>query len=144
MLGYTCKIVGTEQGVSHPEKTFSSCFAEPFITHHPEIYGDLLEEKIKKHNTNVWLLNTGWLKNGNRMDLNTTRSIVNMISNGFNMGEFKQHKQFNFSVPISLPNVETNYLQPELNWNSIDEYEKEASNIHEEFCVEFEIKFGSK
>lgn len=144
MLGYTCKIVGTEQGVSHPEKTFSSCFAEPFITHHPEIYGDLLEEKIKKHYTNVWLLNTGWLKNGNRMDLNTTRSIVNMISNGFNMGEFKQHKQFHFSVPISLPNVETNYLQPELNWNSVDEYEKEANNMYEEFCLEFENKFGTK
>jgi ATP-dependent phosphoenolpyruvate carboxykinase len=67
-----------------------------------------------------------------------------MISNGFNMGEFKQHKQFHFSVPISLPNVETNYLQPELNWNSVDEYEKEANNMYEEFCLEFENKFGTK
>lgn len=26
----------------------------------PQVYADLLADKIEKHNTNVWLVNTGW------------------------------------------------------------------------------------
>jgi hypothetical protein len=27
---------------------------------HPAVYAELLAEKVKKHKTNVWLINTGW------------------------------------------------------------------------------------
>lgn len=26
----------------------------------PQVYADLLADKIEKHKTNVWLVNTGW------------------------------------------------------------------------------------
>jgi phosphoenolpyruvate carboxykinase (ATP) len=143
MLGYTCKITGTEQGVSQPIGTFSSCFAEPFITRHPCVYGDLLKKKIIKHDTNIWLLNTGWLKSGERMDLAVTRSIVNMVSDGTDMGPFVEHPQFKFMVPALLNGVDVHYLSPELNWDNVDEYHTAATDLVEEFRTESESKFGA-
>lgn len=58
--GYTAKIAGTEQGVKEPTPTFSACFGEAFLPLKPQVYADLLFEKIHKHNVNVWLVNTGW------------------------------------------------------------------------------------
>jgi phosphoenolpyruvate carboxykinase (ATP) len=58
--GYTAKIAGTEQGVKEPTPTFSACFGEAFLPLKPQVYADLLLDKINKHGTNVWLVNTGW------------------------------------------------------------------------------------
>lgn len=58
--GYTAKIAGTEQGVKEPTPTFSACFGEAFLPLKPQVYADLLFEKIHKHGANVWLVNTGW------------------------------------------------------------------------------------
>merc|ERR1711877_78182 len=33
--GYTSKMAGTEEGVTEPQATFSSCFAQPFLALHP-------------------------------------------------------------------------------------------------------------
>jgi hypothetical protein len=62
--GYTSKMAGTEQGVTEPQATFSSCFAQPFLALHPMRYATMLAEKIKEHSANAWLLNTGWVGAG--------------------------------------------------------------------------------
>lgn len=61
LSGYTSKIAGTEQGIKEPQASFSSCFGEAFLPFHPNTYATLLAEKIKKHHSHVWLLNTGWI-----------------------------------------------------------------------------------
>lgn len=58
--GYTSKIAGTEVGIKEPVPTFSACFGEAFMPFKPQVYADLLAEKIEKHGTHVWLVNTGW------------------------------------------------------------------------------------
>ena len=58
--GYTAKVAGTEMGVTEPQATFSPCFGGPFLVWHPSKYAELLEEKMRKHNARVWLVNTGW------------------------------------------------------------------------------------
>ena len=45
-------------------ETFSACFGEAFLVHHPSKYGELLKEKIEEHDSQVWLINTGWVKGG--------------------------------------------------------------------------------
>jgi phosphoenolpyruvate carboxykinase (ATP) len=40
--------------------TFSACFGEAFLPFKPQVYADLLAQKIEQHGTNVWLVNTGW------------------------------------------------------------------------------------
>lgn len=84
--GYTAKIAGTEMGVTEPEATFSPCFGGPFLVWHPAKYAELLAEKMKKHDTNVWLVNTGWAGGaygqGSRIKLQYTRAIVDAIHAG--------------------------------------------------------------
>ena len=57
--GYTAKVAGTEMGVTEPQATFSPCFGGPFLVWHPAKYAELLAEKLRQHNVNVWLVNTG-------------------------------------------------------------------------------------
>ena len=58
--GYTAKVAGTEDGVKDPSPTFSACFGEAFLPLYLIVYAELLAKKVKEHNTNVWLINTGW------------------------------------------------------------------------------------
>merc|ERR1712217_764355 len=50
--GYTSKMAGTEEGVTEPQATFSSCFAQPFLALHPMRYTKMLADKIAHHNAN--------------------------------------------------------------------------------------------
>ena len=60
LSGYTSKLAGTERGITEPQATFSTCFGEPFLPLSPLVYAKLLGEKLEKHHTNVFLINTGW------------------------------------------------------------------------------------
>jgi phosphoenolpyruvate carboxykinase (ATP) len=62
--GYTAKVAGTERGVNEPEVTFSACFGAAFLPLHPTVYADLLRKKLVEHDTNVFLVNTGWSGGG--------------------------------------------------------------------------------
>jgi phosphoenolpyruvate carboxykinase (ATP) len=83
VLGYSAKVAGTERGVKEPQATFSHCFGAPFMVHSPRVYADLLREKILKHNSHVYLVNTGWTGGpygvGQRMKLRLTRQIISAI-----------------------------------------------------------------
>ena len=84
--GYTAKVAGTEIGVKEPSATFSPCFGGPFLVLPPARYAELLAEKLRKHGSRVWLVNTGWTGGpygiGTRMKLAQTRAIVDAIQKG--------------------------------------------------------------
>lgn len=56
--------------------TFSACFGEVFMPHKPKVYADLLYNKIKKHNVQCWLVNTGWI--GGRYGVGNVIFISNL------------------------------------------------------------------
>src|SRR4051812_45756925 len=62
--GFTAKLAGTEIGVTEPQPTFSTCFGQPFLPQHPKVYAHMLEQKLERHGSTVWLLNTGWTGGG--------------------------------------------------------------------------------
>ena len=84
--GYTAKVAGTEMGITDPIATFSACFGEAFLPLHPYKYAKMLAEKVEKHDSNVWLINTGWsggkYGEGKRMSLKTTRLLLDNIHSG--------------------------------------------------------------
>jgi phosphoenolpyruvate carboxykinase (ATP) len=86
ITGYTAKVAGTEMGIKEPVSTFSACFGAAFLPRHPSLYAKMLSEKMKEHNANCWLINTGWSHGpygvGSRMDINVTRSIIDAIHDG--------------------------------------------------------------
>ncbi len=140
--GYTAKVAGTEMGVTEPTATFSTCFGAAFMVWHPSKYAELLAEKIEQHDTNVWLVNTGWsgggYGTGRRMSLQNTRGIIDAIHGGaLAEAESVQDSNFGFQVPTTCPNVDSEILQPRETWLNKQAYDvaalKLAKLFHENF-----------
>lgn len=128
--GYTSKVAGTEIGITEPVRTFSACFGEAFIVLHPNEYALLLADKMKQHNADVWLVNTGWVGGkygvGSRMDLPSTRAILDAIHDGsLAAGTFKNFPVFDVAVPEKVKGVDPKILWPENGWDNKAEF-KEA------------------
>ena len=127
--GYTAKVAGTEVGVEDPEATFSPCFGGPFLVWHPTRYAELLAEKIRQHDANSWLINTGWSGGpfgvGKRVKLAYTRAIVDAIHNGtLKNAPTKTDPVFGLQVPVECPGVPAEILIPRKTWNDESEYDK--------------------
>ena len=60
LSGYTAKVAGTERGVTEPQATFSSCFGRRLPVAPVGMYSRMLGESSTKHDSRVWLVNTGW------------------------------------------------------------------------------------
>src|SRR6056297_3212276 len=86
LSGFTAKVAGTERGVTEPQPTFSTCFGAPFMPRRPEVYGNLLRDKIAKHGATCWLVNTGWTGGaygtGSRMPIKATRALLTAALDG--------------------------------------------------------------
>lgn len=136
--GYTAKVAGTEVGVTEPEATFSACFGAAFLPLHPTKYAEMMGEKMEKHQTNVWLINTGWNGTGKRIDLKHTRAVISAALNGgLEKAAYQNHPVFGVAVPQSCPEVTDEVLNPEKSWASPEEYRKKAGRLAELFRENF-------
>jgi len=128
LSGYTAKIAGTERGMGkEPQATFSACFGAPFMALHPTVYSRLLGEKIAKHKSNCWLVNTGWTGGpygiGKRMDIHHTRALLNAALDGaLENVPFREGKIFGLHSPVSCPGVPSEILHPVNVWANKEEY----------------------
>ena len=149
ICGYTAKVAGTERGITEPQATFSPCFGGPFMPLSPSVYAKLLGEKIKKHNVDVWLINTGWsggaYGEGKRMKLSLTRAMVSAALNGtLKKAKFKKDPIFGVEIPESCPNVPTEILEPKNTWKDKSAYAKKANGLVEMFQKKFKENGGSE
>jgi len=144
LSGYTAKVAGTERGLgSGPEAVFSACFGAPFMTLPPRKYADLLGEKMRRHNSGAWLVNTGWIGGpygkGSRINLMYTRSMVEAIlSGGLRHVEFATDPIFGLSYPTTCPNVPASILNPRDTWPDGDAYDAAARDLAARFHRNFE------
>jgi phosphoenolpyruvate carboxykinase (ATP) len=125
--GYTAKVAGTEMGVSEPQATFSPCFGGPFLVWHPAKYAELLAEKMTRHRTNAWLVNTGWSGGsfgvGARMKLSYTRAIIDAIHAGMLAdAPTIPDPTFGFAVVTECPAVHSELLRPWETWADKEAY----------------------
>jgi len=133
--GYTSKMAGTEDGVTEPQATFSSCFAQPFLALHPMRYAKMLADKISHHKANAWLLNTGWVgagatTGGNRCPLKYTRAILDAIHSGeLAKAEYEVYDTFNLNVPTSCPGVPDELLNPKKSWTGKADFKEEVTKL---------------
>jgi phosphoenolpyruvate carboxykinase (ATP) len=144
LSGFTSKLAGTEVGLgTEPEATFSTCFGAPFLPLPATVYAEMLAERIEKHGSKVFLINTGWTGGpfgvGERMDLPTTRQIVRAAISGELDGiETKRHKVFNLDMPVSVPGVPAEILDPASTWDSREKYEAQAADLAQRFHKNFD------
>ena len=141
--GYTAKVAGTEAGVNEPQTTFSACFGAPFMLLHPAKYAEMLSEKMRKTNANVWLVNTGWTGGaygtGHRMSLPHTRALITAALNGeLDNVEYTEHKVFGVQMPNTCPNVPDEVLHPRNTWADKDAYDEKAAELSRAFNKNFE------
>ncbi|KAI9997623.1 hypothetical protein PInf_001551 [Phytophthora infestans] len=130
----TAKVAGTERGVTKPTATFSACFAAAFLPLHPPKYADLLQKKLQKHNTSVYLVNTGWTSGGygvgKRMSIKDTRACIDAILDGsIKSSEFSEDPNFGFSVPKKLGEISENVLSPREAWSDKEAYDVTAKKL---------------
>ncbi len=133
-IGYTAKVAGTEVGVTEPEATFSPCFGAAFLVWHPLRYAEMLAEKLERHGTQAWLVNTGWTGGaygtGKRMSLPHTRAIIDAIHSGeLHKAQTVTDQIFGLAVPTTCPNVPSEILQPAQTWADGAEYEAAAKKL---------------
>jgi phosphoenolpyruvate carboxykinase (ATP) len=147
LSGYTAKVAGTERGLGkEPQATFSACFGEPFLPAHPEVYAKMLGDKLRKHNSKCYLVNTGWAGGpygvGSRMDLKLTRLLVQAAIEGWlDTVDVKKHPVFKLDVPTFCPGVPQEKLDARGMWADKDAYDRAAENLAARFRKNFE-RFG--
>ncbi len=145
--GYTAKVAGTEVGVTEPQATFSPCFGGPFLVWHPAKYAELLAEKMKDHEANVWLVNTGWSGGsygvGARVKLKYSRAILDAIHSGALVhAPTTVDPIFGFKVVTECPGVPSEILVPRDTWSDKAAYDQTASKLARLFADNFKMYEG--
>ena len=143
LSGFTSKVAGTERGITEPQPTFSTCFGAPFMPLRPEMYGNLLRDKIAKHGATCWLVNTGWTGGaygtGHRMPIKATRALLHAALNGsLAKVEFRKDPNFGFEVPVSVEGVPELLLDPRRTWSDKEAFDAQAQKLVKMFADNFE------
>ena len=140
--GYTAKVAGTEVGVTEPQTTFSACFGRAFLPLHPGKYAELLGKKMKEHNVNVWLINTGWSGGsygvGERIKLRFTRAMITAALNGsLDNVEYEKTAVFGLNIPKSCPDVPAEILNARNTWKDKNAFDSTVNNLAGQFVKNF-------
>jgi len=142
LSGYTAKVAGTERGIIEPVPSFSACFGAAFLMLDPIIYANELTRKMKMHNAEAWLVNTGWMGGpygiGTRIDLSCTRQIINAIlNNSISDCEFVTLPVFNLNIPVMVDGVDPELLDPSKTWESQTRWRIAATDLALKFISNF-------
>jgi phosphoenolpyruvate carboxykinase (ATP) len=142
MSGYSAKVAGTEVGVTEPQATFSACFGAPFLVWHPARYAEMLAERLRTHQAQAWLVNTGWSGGahgtGRRISLAHTRAIIDAIHYG-NLAAAPTIEEpiFGLAIPTSAPGVPEGILNPLDAWPDRAAYRASAEKLARQFQQNF-------
>jgi phosphoenolpyruvate carboxykinase (ATP) len=142
LSGYTAKVAGTEKGVTEPKATFSTCFGAPFMVLHPTVYARFLGDRIARHESHVWLVNTGWTGGpygvGTRMQIVHTRAMIRAALGGaLDHVAYERDRVFNLNVPQACPGVPSGVLNPRNTWKHPAEYDAQANKLARMFLDNF-------
>jgi phosphoenolpyruvate carboxykinase (ATP) len=143
LSGYTSKLAGTEKGLgSEPQATFSSCFGAPFLPLPPSVYARLLGDRLTRHESKVWLINTGWtggtFGTGKRIRLDLTRAMIRAaLSGALDAVPTRIEPAFGLTVPEVCPGVPTEVLDPKATWEDPAAYDRQARMLADKFLKNF-------
>jgi len=135
-------VAGTERGVKEPQATFSSCFGAVFLVWHPTKYAEMLGKLIDQHESDVWLVNTGWTGGpfgvGTRMKLSHTRAMVHALLQGeLHSAPVERDPLFGLAVPKAIANVPAEALRPRDTWSDTSAYDAQARKLAAMFRENF-------
>jgi phosphoenolpyruvate carboxykinase (ATP) len=91
----------------------------------------------------AYMVNTGWIGGaygvGRRIDLPSTRAIINAILDGsIEEAEFELLPIFNLEVPKHIKGVESKFLNPRNSWPNPNDWDNAARSLGAKFIKNFE------
>ena len=112
----------------------------------------MLSEKMREHGTRAYLINTGWsggpYGTGERIDLAHTRAMVRAAIAGELDGvETNPDPVFGLNVPVEVPGVPSEMLDPRNTWQdggAYDEQAKKLAALFRENFGEFEAEVSEE
>ena len=140
--GYTAKAGDMEAGSVEPAPCCSACFGAEFLVWHPIQYAQMLAERMRRHGSRAWLLNTGWSGGpsgaGRRLPMEYTRAVVDAIHAGaLDDCPAAIDPHFGLEVPTACPGVPPELLAPKQTWPDPEAYDREAKKLCERFQKNF-------
>ena len=143
LSGYTSKVAGTEVGVSEPRPVFSACFGAPFMPLPAVRYATMLAERLTWHETDCWLVNTGWTGGpygtGHRMGIGLTRALLSAALDGsLARSGFTPHPIFKVLVPHEARGVSAEVLDARATWSDPAAYDETARKLAGMFADNFQ------
>ena len=99
----------------------------------------MLGDNIRRHDVNVWLVNTGWTGGsygtGQRIKLAYTRALIRAaLTGGYADVCFVEHPVFGVSMPAACPGVPVSLLDPRQTWADPDAYDAKAEQLRTLFA----------
>jgi phosphoenolpyruvate carboxykinase (ATP) len=142
LSGFTSKLAGTERGIIEPVATFSACFGAPFMPRPPMVYANLLADKLDRHKTRVFLIDTGWLWGpygvGRRIPIELTRKMVTAALEGrLDTVEYRHDPLLNLDIPVDCCDVPKDMFVPRDTWKDKAAYDKAAARLARMFVENF-------
>ena len=142
LSGYTSKLLEQNGVLHHLKQHFSTCFGSPFLPLPATRYAEMLGKKITEHNARVFLVNTGWTGGeygtGSRMKLAYTRAMIQAALEGdLNHIDTIQDDIFGLEIPLHVPGVPDEVLQPIKTWANAASYTEKATELAEKFKINF-------
>lgn len=112
------------------------------MTCHPTVYADLLQQKLDKHGSSAFLVNSGWTGGpygvGKRMSISATRACIDAIMDGsIHKAPMRVDPVFGFEVPTALHDVDSKLLNPRSTWPNPSDYDKQANDLAQKFINNF-------
>jgi len=125
------------------EAVFCACYGAPFMPRPAPLYADLFARRLDDHETQVYLVNTGWhggnaSEGGERYSLAMTRRLITAIQKGeLQQAPMTHLEPMNLSIPTQLPGFDAQLLDPRSAWPSAAAYMQAANHLAELFIDNF-------
>lgn len=143
LSGYTAQIGSTVVGSNEPySATFSAGFGAAFLPRPARVYAELLVERLKAFNSQVYLVNTGWIGGaygvGRRIGIPETRKIIRATRSGELLNVPTDYlPDLNLTIPERIDGLDSLITNPRKAWANEADYDKGCRSLIAKFKENF-------